>query len=218
MARVTFSVLLSAASGKVGDVVMSRWKGIPYVRRRVIPANPQTGKQCMQRHILKTALLLWQSVKAWAKPPWVLAATGYAVSGYNLFMDHDIAALIPQFTAGGQGEDPTWSTPAVTVLTPYNESYAALIDVQAATPGDASLTITWTARAGVAAENMVNPFYRLDDASAWVADTPVLESAATVTVSALTNDLQYEVALVPEDTDAELFGLSAHQLATPSAA
>lgn len=218
MARVTFSALLSGASGKVGDVVLSRWKGIPYVRRRVIPANPQSGDQCLQRHVLKTGLLLWQSVKAWAKPPWVFAATGYAVSGYNRFMDFCMDTLKPQFTAGGQGEDPTWSTPAVTVLTPFTEKYDALIDVQAATPGDASLTITWTARAGVAAKNMVNPYYRLDDATAWVADTPVLESAATVTISGLTNDLQYEVALVPEDTEAELYGLSAHQLATPSAA
>jgi len=204
--------------GKIGDVVLSRWKGIPYARRRVIPANPQSGDQCKQRHMLKISLTLWQSVKAWAKAPWVTAVTGYAVSGYNKFMDDCIAACIPQWTAGAQGEDPTLSTPAVTVLTPYYAKYAELIDVQAATPGDATLTITWTARATPGASNMVNPFYRLEGEWAWTADTPVLESAATVELSGLENDEEYEVALVPEETTEEYFGLSSHQLATPSAA
>lgn len=218
MARVIFSALISAASGKIGDVVMSRWKGIPYVRRRVIPANPQTGKQCLQRHCLKVALLLWQSVKSWCKAPWVLAATGYALSGYNMFMDDDITILVPQFTAGGQGEDPTWSDPAVTALTPHNPAYVALIDVDAGTPGDTTVAFTWTARAGAAAKNMVNGYYRLDDATAWTAITPVLESSETITFTALTNDLQYEFALLGEDTDAELYCQSTHKLQTPSAA
>ncbi|MBA7537664.1 hypothetical protein ES705_29933 [subsurface metagenome] len=217
MARVAFSALLSAASGKIGDVVMSRWKGIPYVRRRVIPANPQSAKQCMQRHMLKISLTLWQSIKAWAKPPWVLSVSGYAVSGYNQFMDECIAAVIPQFSPTVQGEDPLFGVAAVTPGTPYNKKYAELIDVLPAVPTAETLTISWTARADAAANNMVNPFYRLVESWAWTAATPVLESAATVVITPLTNDEEYEVALVPEDTTAEFFGLSSHQLATPAA-
>jgi len=216
MARIQFSALLSAASGKIGDVVMSRWKGIAYARRRVIPSNPQSGDQCKQRHILKTALLLWQSVKAWAKAPWTLSATGYALSGYNMFMDACMTLFVDQFTAGGQGEDPTWAAPAVTVLTPYNSAYAALIDPSAGTPATTQMTFTWTPRAGAAAPNMVNPYYRLDDASAWTAFTPVLESAATVVITGLTNDEQYEFALVPHNTTSGLMGQSSHALNTPA--
>ena len=105
MARLTFSALLAAASGKVGDVVFSRWKGIAYARRRVIPSNPQSGPQCKQRYVLKVSLLLWQSIKSWAKAPWTLSVSGYALSGYNKAMDDIMTALIPQFTAGGQGAD-----------------------------------------------------------------------------------------------------------------
>lgn len=212
MARVTFSAMLSGASGKIGDVVASRWKGIAYFRRRVIPANPQSGDQCKQRYILKVALTLWQSVKAWAKAPWTTAVSGYALSGYNKFMDDCMGALKDQFTSGAQGEDPTLTTPAVTVLTPYYAKYAELIDVQAGTGGANSFTITWTARAGAAANNMVNGYYRLDDAFAWTAVAPVLESAATLEFTGLTDTESYEFALVPHDTDAEYFGLSSHQI------
>jgi len=217
MARIQFSALLSAASGKIGDVVMSRWKGIAYARRRVIPSNPQSGDQCKQRHILKTALLLWQSVKAWAKAPWTLSATGYALSGYNRFMDDCMTLFVDQFTAGGVGEDPTWSAPAVTVLTPYNSAYAALIDPDGGTPATTAMAFTWTPRAGAAGANMVNGYSRLDDASAWVAQTPVAESTGTITFTGLTNDLQYEFALVPHNTTSGLMGQSSHALNTPAA-
>lgn len=217
MARVTFSAMLSGASGAIGDVVASRWKGIAYFRRRVIPANPKSGDQCKQRYILKVALTLWQSVKAWAKPPWTVSVSGYALSGYNKFMDDCMEALKAQFTSGAQGEDPTLTTPAVTVLTPYYAKYAELLAVQDGSGGANSFTITWTARAGAAANNMVNPYYRLDDAFAWTAVTPVLESAATVTIDGLTDTEEYEFALVPHDTTDEYFGLSSHQMGTAGA-
>jgi len=217
MARVIFSPLISAASGKIGDIVASKWKGIPYFRRRVIPSNPQSGDQCLQRHVLKVALLLWQSVKSWSKAPWDLAVTGYALSGYNRFMDRCMAALEPQMVAGGVGEDPAWSAPAVTVLTAFNKAYAQLIDPDAGTPATTEVAFTWTARAGAAANNMVAGYYRLDDATAWSAITPVAESTATITFGSLTNDKQYEFALVPNDTTSGLFGQSTNQLNTPTA-
>ena len=214
MAKVVFSALLSSASGKIGDVVMSRWKGIHYVRRRVIPANPQTGDQCLQRYVLKSALLMWQGVKSWAKDPWTLAVTGYAWSGYNRFMDLCMHALEPQFTAGGVGVDPTWSTPAVTVMTPYNAAYAELIDVQAGVGGANKITITWTARGGVAADNKVIPCVRLDEGTTWTVASPVLESAATVDITGLSDASEYECALVPHDDVLDVYGLSNAQMAT----
>lgn len=216
MARIVFSALVSGLLGKTGDIVFSKWKGIYYARRRVIPANPKSGDQCLQRYTLKVALQLWQSVKAWSKGPWDLWATGYALSGYNRFMDVCMGLLKTQFTAGGIGVDPTWSDPAVTCLTPFNKAYAALIDVQAATPATTKLTITWTARAGAASKNKVKPYYRLEDATAWETQAAVEETAATIDITGLVNDSQYEAALVPWDDDADVYGESAHQLATPA--
>lgn len=217
MAKVTFSALLSAASGKIGDVVMSRWKGIAYARRRVIPSNPQSGDQCMQRHILKVSLLLWQSVKLWAKAPWDTAVSGYAWSGYNRFMDLCMAALLDQFTAGDAKEDPTWTTPAVTVLTPFNLKHAELIDVQAGSGASPAFKITWTARDPVVATDIVNPYYRLDEGTAWIPVTPVTEETAEATFPDCADAQEYEFALVPHDTLLDDMGLSSHQMGTPGA-
>lgn len=41
--------ILSHPSGKIGDVVCSKWKGIPYIREFVIPANPNTASQQTER-------------------------------------------------------------------------------------------------------------------------------------------------------------------------
>lgn len=218
MARVIFSALFSAASGRIGDVVCSKWKGIPYVRRRVVPANPQSGDQCLQRYMLKVALLLWQSIKSWAKVPWDLNVSGEALSGYNQFMDNCIAALIPQFTAGGIAEDPTWSTPAVTVGSPYNAARAALLAVDAGTPGDGTVTFTWTKRAGVLLTDYVHLLSRLDDATAWTYHESVKEDLETYAFTGLTNDSQYEFMLVSCDNLLTVFSESIHKLQTPSAA
>ncbi|GAH73898.1 unnamed protein product, partial [marine sediment metagenome] len=203
MARVTFSALISGASGKIGDVVASRWKGVPYFRRRVIPGNPQSKDQCKQRHLLKISLLLWQSIKAWAKAPRDLGVTGYALSGYNKFMDECIEALKTQFVATAQGTDPTWTTYAVTPGTPYNKKYAELIDVQAGSGASPAFAIDWTAREAAAANNMVNPYYREEDATAWIPLTPVLESAATATFADCEDAQNYEFMLVPHDTETD---------------
>lgn len=217
MARTKFSALFSDALGKVGDIVCSKWKGIPYVRRRVDPSNPRSGKQMRVRYVMAMSLSLWQSIKAWADAPWNVSASGYAMSGYNQFMSQCIDALLPQFTEGATGEDPTLTTPAITVASPFNEAYPALADVAALTPGDGTLSTTWTARVGADADSKVLPLYRLDDADSWTADSVILESAETVTISGLSNDSQYEVALVPYDNGTGAYGQSSHKLGTPAA-
>lgn len=217
MARVGFSALLSSASGAVGDVVFSRWKGTPYVRTRVIPSNPRSGDQCKQRHVLSVALLLWQSIKAAAKAPWDHSVSAYAISGYNKFMEGCIAALKPQFTAGAQGVDPTWTDPAVTVGYPYNPSYAAILDVDEGAPVTTQVTFTWTARAGCVGGNHVRVYYRLDNATAWTLFGAEDEAAETYAITGLTDDLQYEFMLVGLDIATTAWSESVHRLQTPTA-
>lgn len=216
MARVMWSALLSGGSGAIGDVVLSRWKGIPYVRRRVIPANPRSGDQCKQRHVLSTALLLWQSIKAAAKAPWDHSVSGEPISGYNQFMDNCIGTLIPQFTAGITGADPTWETPAVTVGFPYNPDYAELIGVDGGTPAAESMAITWTKRAGCNGANHVRAYYRLDNETAWSQFEAEDEATQTITITGLTDDLQYEFMLVGIDIATAAWSQSSHMLNTPT--
>ena len=50
MARIPAGIL-GRVSGKVGDVVGATWKGIPYIRQYVIPANPNTALQQTERSL-----------------------------------------------------------------------------------------------------------------------------------------------------------------------
>lgn len=45
--------ILGGFSGKVGNVVGGKWKGIDWMRVRVIPANPKTASQITVRSLLK---------------------------------------------------------------------------------------------------------------------------------------------------------------------
>lgn len=90
MARITFSPLITAASGKVGDTVFSRWKGRAYIRARVTPANPKTAAQTKQRDKLKYSVLQWQSLAEDIKARWNEYASPYSKSGFNFFCDFNI--------------------------------------------------------------------------------------------------------------------------------
>jgi len=86
MARITFSPLITAASGKVKDTVFSKWKGRAYIRARVTPANPRTAAQTAVRQSLARCVTMWQSFEVQLKSAWQLYAGPYSISGYNAWM------------------------------------------------------------------------------------------------------------------------------------
>lgn len=82
------SPLFSDIRNKLGEsAVFSIWKGRPYFRSYVVPANPNTLKQQAHRDILRQLVKRWQSVidTADKKAAWNNAALPYQISGYNLF-------------------------------------------------------------------------------------------------------------------------------------
>jgi len=78
------------ASGTIGDAItFSNWKGLPYVRSRVIPANPQTASQVSIRGVMTDAVSSWQDVAqvpAASKLSWDYYASGTGMSGFNRFV------------------------------------------------------------------------------------------------------------------------------------
>lgn len=130
MARITFSPLIIAASGKVKDTVFSKWKGRNYIRARVTPANPQSAAQTLVRDSLARCVTLWQSNNTRAKNAWDLYASPYSMSGYNKFVSAnraleqasselkysahnaniDLQSAMAAVSGSGSGEiDVTWS-------------------------------------------------------------------------------------------------------------
>jgi hypothetical protein len=100
MAKVTGPLLSLDASGTIASTMtFSRWKGVNYVRQRVIPTYKRTTEQAAVRDIVKDASLAWKTnatvdgvvIDAAYKLAYNVAASGMAMSGFNLFIKECIA-------------------------------------------------------------------------------------------------------------------------------
>lgn len=94
MTRVTGPLFSLTASGTIADVITySRWKGLAYVRTRVIPHNPQTASQTSIRNTLTAGVSLWHTVACVptaSKTSWDFYAAGTGMSGFNRYMKYFI--------------------------------------------------------------------------------------------------------------------------------
>ncbi len=95
MAKVTGPLLSLDASGSIASTMtFSRWKGINYVRQRVIPTYSRTTEQGKIRDIVKDASEAWKAgatvggtaIDSTYKTDYATAASGFAYSGFNLFI------------------------------------------------------------------------------------------------------------------------------------
>ncbi|MBA7643143.1 hypothetical protein ES703_50857 [subsurface metagenome] len=90
--KITFSPLLAGASGRAADAVAASWKGIAYIRKFVVPANPKTAAQTAVRDAFAACVTLWRSLSTTVKTFLDTYGTGYAMSGYNVFISKNRAA------------------------------------------------------------------------------------------------------------------------------
>ncbi len=87
MAKPTAPLLSFGASGTLAKtMVYSRWKGRPYVRRHVIPANPKSTAQTSTRDAFSSANSIWKIAGPLLIAPWDRFATGQVLTGRNKFM------------------------------------------------------------------------------------------------------------------------------------
>lgn len=100
MAKVTGPLLSLDASGSVAStMVFSRWKGINYVRQRVIPTYTNTFKQAAIRDLITQATQAWKTgatvgsvvINSTYKAAFDAAAAGLAMSGFNMFIKNCVA-------------------------------------------------------------------------------------------------------------------------------
>lgn len=94
MAVPTGPLLSFGASGTIGKtVVFSKWKGRPYVRRHVIPANPQTSAQSLTRNVFGWSSNVWKASPSLLRSPWDRFATGQVLTGRNAFIGKQITNM-----------------------------------------------------------------------------------------------------------------------------
>jgi hypothetical protein len=94
MSKTTAPLLSFDGRGQIAKtMVYSRWRGIPYVRRHVIPANPNTTAQQFVRK--KFALLreMWKIAPTEVQAAWNAFATGRPFTGFNKFVGENVRVL-----------------------------------------------------------------------------------------------------------------------------
>lgn len=99
MVRVKAPALSLEASGSLANaLVFSKWKGRPYVRSLVTPANPKSGGQVGMRQMLKWLSQQWSGITAGPQATWETRANQQIISpfnayvGYNMFRWRDFLA------------------------------------------------------------------------------------------------------------------------------
>lgn len=108
MAKVTAPFLSLTASGTIGKTLTaSVWKGVQYMRNRVIPKNPNSFKQQAIRALITDATQAWKTgatvgtvvIDATYKAAFDSAASGFAYSGFNLFIKNCVSINYDETTS-----------------------------------------------------------------------------------------------------------------------
>jgi hypothetical protein len=96
MAIVNGGLLSFNASGQIGKtLVFSRWKGRPYARQLVTPANPRSTAQTETRSVFTFLSNVWKVAPAELLAPWNAFAKGKPLTGRNAFMGQNVTVLRP---------------------------------------------------------------------------------------------------------------------------
>lgn len=133
MAKTTAPLLSFGASGQLAkSLVYSKWRGVAYARRHVVPSNPQTSGQTETRNTFSWLNNVWRYLPAEVQEAWHAYASGQPLTGRNALVKLNLADLRSQ-----------------TDLTNFIFSPSAKSGPVAAslvvTPGDDQLTMALTA-------------------------------------------------------------------------
>lgn len=80
-----------SASGKLANtLVFSRWKGRPYVRELVTPANPQSAAQVAIRAMMRFLAQYWASMTTGQQASWEDLADAQSISAFNAFTQYNL--------------------------------------------------------------------------------------------------------------------------------
>jgi len=175
--KITFSPLVAGASGRAADAVASSWKGRAYIRKYVIPHNPQSAAQVLVRNSMASCVTMWRSLSSDLKACLDTYGVGYRMSGYNVFTSKNRAKF--------QATDPL-------AVMPANPNVAAISDFLG-TLGDTEIVVTWTDPVNAAFTKLAMMLHRTDLSIFEGEILTTLSSAETYTFTGLTNGKTYDL-------------------------
>lgn len=134
MARATGPLMSLAASGSVAKTLtFAHWKGRPYVRQLVTPANPKSTNQYYTRSMMAFLSKAWtfmNLIDATWQPTWETLAKMTNISPFNAFVQYNLKRWT-------QGMGAQTAHPAVAGST--LDTYATVTK----TPGVRQITVTF---------------------------------------------------------------------------
>lgn len=97
MAKVRAPLLSFGASGTIAKTqTYADWRGVPYARQRVDPANPRTEGQQLTRNIFSMLNGVWRLGSANFQAPWTANAKGRPYTNRNKFIGDNTKVLRPE--------------------------------------------------------------------------------------------------------------------------
>jgi len=94
MAKTTAPLLSFDARGQVGQTqVYSSWRGRKYVRRQVIPANPQTASQTLTRSAFSWLQGVYKNAPPLFTAPWEAYIVGKPLTARNALTKFNLPGL-----------------------------------------------------------------------------------------------------------------------------
>lgn len=102
MAVVTAPLLSFSASGAIAKTqVYATWKGRPYVRQYLTPANPQSTEQTKTRNTFAFLSNVWKISPAEFRAPWAAYAKGLVMTDRNAWIKKNNGMLRDQLDLAG---------------------------------------------------------------------------------------------------------------------
>lgn len=87
MAKTQAPLFGFGAGGQLGKAfVYGTWRGVPYARQYVSPANPQSAAQTKTRSIFAWASNTWKEMPSLGQDPWNAFASGRPLTGRNAWI------------------------------------------------------------------------------------------------------------------------------------
>lgn len=94
MARTTGPLLSLGGSGAIAKTqVYSTWRGIPYARQYVKPANPNTTGQQSTRVVFSFLNTMWKLAPSNVQAPWTANAKGKQFTDRNKFIGDNVKVM-----------------------------------------------------------------------------------------------------------------------------
>lgn len=94
MAKVKSPLLSIGAQGQIGkSQVYAVWRGVPYVRQHVTPANPRTVEQVTTRGTFHALVQLWKFLQGLSQAPWTANARGRPYTDRNKIVQTNLPVL-----------------------------------------------------------------------------------------------------------------------------